>query len=233
MTATGARFLFRRQWLHALYVVALVPVAWALAAPALGDGAYLGVRDTTWFVVTVAVAIVHQVYIWAAWRTQLACRTFTRAFGRWDFAVYGVPFFAFLLLRPLLVGAVSAADPRSLALPSRFADWLATVLLLPTIWTGWSVARYFGVLRAAGGDHFRPRYREMPLVDRGAFAWTPNAMYTLAFLGLWAIALYEHSHAGLVAALFQHGYIWVHYVCTEQPDMAVIYGPGLRREETD
>ena len=64
----------------------------------------------------------------------------------------------------------------------------------------------------------------MPLVTRGAFAWTPNAMYTFGFLGLWAIALFARSHAGLVAALFQHAYIWVHYVCTEQPDMARLYG---------
>jgi hypothetical protein len=233
MTATDAGFLLRRQWLHVLYVVALVPVAWALASPVLGDGAYLGVRDTTWFVVTLAVAVVHQVYIWAAWRTQLAWGSFTRAFGGWDFAVYGAVFFVFLLLRPLLVAAVSAADPGSLALPPRFSDSLATVFGLLAVWTGWSVGRYFGFVRASGGDHFRRRYREMPLVDRGAFAWTPNAMYTLGFLGLWSIALFYRSHAGLVAALFQHAYIWVHYVCTEQPDMEVIYGSRLGSEETD
>ena len=32
------------------------------------------------------------------------------------------------------------------------------------------------------------------------------------------------TRLGLVAALFQHAYIWVHYVCTEQPDMARLYG---------
>jgi hypothetical protein len=42
---------------------------------------------------------------------------------------------------------------------------------------------------------------------QGALAWTPNAMYTLALLGLWSIALVARSHAGLVAALFQHAYV--------------------------
>ena len=112
-------------------------------------------------------------------------------------------------------------------MPSWLALDLAIVLLLPSLYTAWSVQRYFGFARAAGGDHFRRRYREMPLVTRGAFAWTPNAMYTFGFLGLWAIALLARSHAGLVAALFQHAYIWVHYACTEQPDMELLYGnPG-------
>ena len=53
-------------------------------------------------------------------------------------------------------------------------------------------------------------------------------MYTLAFLGLWSIALVARSHAGLVAALFQHAYIWVHYLCTEAPDMEVLYGSSTK-----
>ena len=43
-------------------------------------------------------------------------------------------------------------------------------------------------------------------------------MYTLGFLGLWSIAL--------VAALFQSAYIWIHYLCTEEPDMKVLFGPS-------
>jgi len=30
--------------------------------------------------------------------------------------------------------------------------------------------------------------------------------------------------AALAAALFQHACIWVHYYCTEKPDMELIYG---------
>jgi Phospholipid methyltransferase len=222
--AAIASFFFRRQGVHLLYLVALLPVAWALATPALGRGVWLGLTDTSWFALSVGVAVVHQVFVWIAWRAQLGWTVFTRVFGEGDFAVYSAVFFPLLVLRIVLVLAISMADAGSLRLPAGLALGLGTLLAVPALYTGWSVERYFGFLRAAGGDHFRRRFREMPLVREGAFVWTPNAMYTLAFLGLWSIALIARSHAGLVAALFQHGYIWVHYLCTEEPDMNVLYG---------
>ena len=48
-------------------------------------------------------------------------------------------------------------------------------------------------------------------------------MYSFAFLIFWAIALLSGSWAALVAALFQHTYIWVHMYCTEEPDLGIIY----------
>jgi hypothetical protein len=100
---------------------------------------------------------------------------------------------------------------------------VGVVLLLPAGYTLYSVQRYFGMGRAAGGDHFRESYRQLPMVRQGAFAWTPNAMYVLAFLGLWAVAFLTRSHLALVAAVFHHGYIWAHYLGTEAPDMAYLY----------
>jgi protein-S-isoprenylcysteine O-methyltransferase Ste14 len=80
------------------------------------------------------------------------------------------------------------------------------------------------LIRALGGDHFRAEIREMPMVRKGAFRWSENAMYVFVFLGLWAIALLTGSQAALGLALFQHAYIWIHYYCTEKPDMELIYG---------
>ena len=40
--------------------------------------------------------------------------------------------------------------------------------------------------------------------------------------------LYASSQAALLAAAFNHAYIWVHYFCTELPDMKRIYGDQLR-----
>ena len=101
---------------------------------------------------------------------------------------------------------------------------LGLILLVPSLYTVWSIERYFGVPRALGGDHFREKFREMPLVGEGAFKYSANAMYTFAFLLFWAIALIGGSQAALAFALFQHAYIWVHMYCTEGPDMRVIYG---------
>jgi protein-S-isoprenylcysteine O-methyltransferase Ste14 len=98
----------------------------------------------------------------------------------------------------------------------------AAVVAAPALWTVYSVGRWFGARRALGVDHFEPGFDE-PLVRRGAFAFVPNAMYTLAFLLLWAFAIAAGSRATLVTAAYQHALIWVHYFATERPDMQVIY----------
>jgi len=222
--AGTVRFLFRGQLLHAGSAIVLGAVAWALAAPVLGDGSWLGVSDTTWFWASVGVAVVHQLYTWLAFRGQLGWGVLTRWFGRYDVAVHGAVFLPLLVARPLAVVAVGLADPMTLALPRWLQLVLGVALLVPSLYTVWSIRRYFGLGRALGGDHFRQSYREGPLVDQGAFAWTPNAMYTFAFLGLWSIAFLLGSQAALVAALFQHAFVWAHYLGTEEVDMAVIYG---------
>ncbi len=86
-----------------------------------------------------------------------------------------------------------------------------------------SVARYFGLSRAAGADHFEERYRTLPLVREGIFRWTGNGMYGVAFLGPWGLALLLGSTGALIAAAFGHAYIWLHYYATERPDMEFIY----------
>lgn len=120
--------------------------------------------------------------------------------------------------------AVGLPDPSSLALPRWLQLALGVGLLVPAAYTMFSVVRYFGFGRALGGDHFRESYRTGGLVDRGAFGWSPNAMYTFAFLGRWAVAFLLGSQAALVAAIFQHAFVWAHYLGTEQPDMELIYG---------
>jgi len=116
------------------------------------------------------------------------------------------------------------SDQASSALPRVVGVLIGILLLVPTIYTLWSVGHYFGLARALGGDHFRTKYREMPMVRDGAFRWSDNAMYSFAFLGLWAIAFLTGSQAALSLALFQHVFVWLHYFCTEKPDMELIYG---------
>lgn len=218
------RFFFNRQGLHLVALVLLVPVCGAFAAPALGDGQWLGLTDTTWFWTSVGAAVVHQVIVAGVFRGQLGWSVLTRLFGKTDMIVWGIIFMPLLVARPLLIIGLAIADAGSAGLPEWFGIAAGSALLLPSVYAGYSVGRYFGIDRALGGDHFRQRYREMPLVREGAFAWSSNAMYAFVFLGLWGIALLTGSLAALAAALFQHAYIWVHYYCTEEPDMRLIYG---------
>ena len=219
-----ARYLFEGQAQHLLLLTCLVLGALYLASPALGDTSWLGISDRTWLSAVIGLAVVHQVVVWLVFRLQLVFSLFSRLLGRHDLPVWGIIFLPLLLLRPVLTLALGLADRDSL-LPFRTAQAvLELALLVPVTYTFWSVKTYFGVARALGGDHFRQRYREMPLVKAGAFRYSSNATYAFAFLLLWAIGLLMHSRAALAAALFQHAYVWVHMYCTEQPDMRVIYG---------
>ncbi len=216
-------FFFKRQFQHLLLVLVLVPGAWVLAIPNLDGGAFLGISDRTWLILCLATAVVHQVIGWLVFRGQLCFAIFTRWFGEKDLTVWGIIFLPFLAARPLALIGLAVADGGSLGWPRWLGMGLGLLLLMPTLYTGWSISKYFGLDRALGADHFRERYRHMGLVTQGIFAWSDNAMYMFAFFGLWAIALMANSRAALAVALFQHAYIWVHMFCTEEPDIQVLY----------
>jgi hypothetical protein len=216
--------LTRGQLPHLLLLAALLPGVWALGSPSLDEGAWLGLGERTWFALAVGIPVVHQLVVAALWRAQLSHSLLTKLFGDRGFVVWGAVFFPFLFARPVTALGLAVADSGSMEF-SPVVGWvLGGALLLPAVWTMHSVKTHFGFARALGGDHFFERYRAMPMVRKGAFAWSSNAMYTFVFLGLWGIALIFRSQAALAAALFQHAYIWVHWYCTEQPDGLVLYG---------
>ena len=103
---------------------------------------------------------------------------------------------------------------------------LALVLAIPVIYLFYSVARYFGFRRALGIDHFDQSYRHKPLVSKGIYRISGNAMYVYGLLILWIPGLLTASSPALLVALFSHIYIWVHYYTLEKPDMIRIYGPA-------
>jgi len=219
------RYLFKGQFQHALLLGGLIPGAYFLAQPALEGTTWWGVSDRAWFWSLILVVVLHQVLGWFVFRTQLMYSLFSRLFGKHDLTVWTVLFLPLLTARPLLTLGLGLADAGSLGSAYRGIQILVGFfLLLPSAYAMWSVVRYFGIYRAVGGDHFRQRYREMPMVNQGAYQYTDHAMYLLVFLVLWAVAFLTGSRAALATALFQHAYIWVHLYCTEAPDMRVMYG---------
>ena len=226
--ARSIQYFFKRQGWHLLSLALLVAVAYAFASPAMGDGSWLGIPDIAWFWTAIALVILHQVLVWIVFRLQLGWAALSKLFGKADLTIWSIAFLPLLIARPILVIGLAMTDRGSLALPRCVEITLGVMLLLPALYALWSVGRYFGLERALGGDHFRQKYRDMPMVHEGAFQWSSNAMYAFVFLGLWAIALLLDSQAALSLALFQHAYIWVHFWCTEEPDMKLMRDIRIR-----
>jgi protein-S-isoprenylcysteine O-methyltransferase Ste14 len=223
--------IFQRQPLHLVALLLLVSGLWAASGiEGFLDGSYRGVDTTTWVLLAAGIAIAHQVYVWFCWRAQLHARLLTRLLGHAAFGSYALVFFFLIVGRFILIIDLAISNRDSLGVDPRLTNTLAILLAIPVVYLTYSVHRYFGFVRATGIDHFDPSYRTLPLVNKGIFRFTRNGMYTFGLLALWIPGLYWRSTAALAVALFGHLYIWVHYYCTEKPDMEHIYG-GIKRKE--
>jgi len=183
-------------------------------APAL-----LGLTAKGWAEVSILLALLHQIIVAAVFRLQLYKNLMSRLFGPLDMKVWAAIFMPLLALRPLTAIMTGWADTVPITSYRTTEITLGLLLLAPAIWGMHSTLKYFTLPRALGGDHFRDEYLAMPKVDQGVFKYTDNGMYGVVFLGFWGIALLFGSWNALVLALFQQAYIWVHFYCTEQPDI--------------
>jgi hypothetical protein len=218
---TSKAAFFRGQAQHAMLAVLLSVGAMSLMQ-GTGDGLW-GISALCWAKITIGTAILHQVMVALVWRLQIHFAAMTRIFGASALRVWGALFLPLLFARPALLVLSGIADTGSLPGNRMLHVIAGTALLVPAGWGAYSVVKYFTVPRALGGDHFFDEYLNMPLVRKGAFKYSSNAMYGIVFLGLWGIALLTGSWNAVVLALFQHAYIWVHMYCTEDPDMQILY----------
>jgi len=226
-----ASFFFERQGQHLLLAIVLIAGGWQLSAHSLQGDAWLGISDIHWLLLSLIVPLIQQFLGWFVFRSQLCFLLLSRLFGRFDIAVWALFFLPLLIARPVLQIGLGISNQGTLPIPPLIAWLLGILLLIPAMYALYSVIRYFGLVRALGGDHFREKFRQMPFVKQGAYRWSDNVMYGLVFLGLWSIALFTRSQAALGMALFQHAYIWVHMYCTEEPDMDWIYQSAINKED--
>lgn len=193
----------------------------------------LGLSAAGWGQISIALAVLHQVVVAIVFRLQLHRNVLSATFGESDMHIWTWIFLPLLALRPISLIMTGWADVHGI-LGLRPAEWVIGLALLGASgWVLWTVFTKFTLPRALGGDHFRNEFAGMPLVTSGPFGVTPNAMYAIAFLGLWGIAFLFGSWNALVVALFQHAYIWVHMYCVEKPDMDWIYGDRLEPREPE
>jgi len=222
--------IFRYQIWHLLFVIIFISAIQMFISSNdnVMSGALWGISTKKWFWIAIAVPILHQIYVWIIWRLELYQSTFTSRYGvKKSFKFYKIGFAILFVSRLISIIILAVSNKDSLFINSYLIYLFAALISPLVIYLFYSVKKYFTIDRAFGIDHFDKNYNE-PYVKGGIFRFTENGMYIYGLMILYLPGLLLFSKAALVAALFNHIYIWVHYYCTERPDMKVIYGkvPG-------
>ena len=219
------KLFFENQPYNYLFLVLFFVIANYLSNwPGVFSGQFLGLSTAFWFWLTLITPVVHQLFVWFAWRSELHYGLLSKWFGMRAFDIYAAIFTILILGRGLFIVCLGISNLGSWQTGWAWRYIVSFVLLLPIIYTMYSVNKYFTFRRAFGIDHFDPSFRNKPLVDQGIYRYTNNAMYTFAALSVWLPALLFASKAALISAVFNYGAVWVHYFTTEKPDMKHIYG---------
>ena len=218
--------IFEGQIEHFVFLLFLLIITMKIIAlfPGTLTGHIFGISAYNYFLFALIIPILHQVYVWLAWRLELHYQSLSRHIGRHAFMLFKVDFLILFFLRPVSLLLLCLANKNTLAVPFSLSITLAVLMLIPLAFLAFSVVKYFGVDRAVGKDHFDIEWTlEQPLIREGIFRLSPNAMYVFGFLFLYIIALLFRSQGGLIIALFNHIYIWLHYYFTERIDMRTIH----------
>ena len=218
--------IFKNQLWHLLSLLGLIVGICLLLSFDSGmlNGTFGQIPANIWFGLALAAPVIHQVYVWIIWRLELYQRTFSRRFGlKKAFRLYSAGFSVLFAGRMITIIPLAMSTQNTWEVSPWFAYGAALIIFPAVVYLFVSVKRYFSFERAYGIDHFDPGYKKS-FEKKGLFKYTNNAMYWVGMLALYLPGLILLSRAALIAALFNHAYIWVHYFCTERPDMTEIYG---------
>ena len=220
MIQNKLNFFFKHQIWHIGGIIVLFYIGAQIVDLKSNINTFLGISALSWFVIAMSVPIIHQAYVWICWRSELCWQSISKTIG---FKAYAIIFFILGLSRFSAI-VLCFVDYGSLYKPGILAWVISIIFFIPAIYTMYSVKKYFGFLRAAGADHFDPKYRDMPFEKRGIFKWSPNAMYVFAIGIPFAFAVATGSQSMFIVATYTYVSVWLHYFCTEKPDFKVIYG---------
>ena len=213
-------FFFKRQIWHVGGTIVLFYIGIQFVDLQNNPNTFIRISASSWFIIAMSIPLIHQIYVWICWRSELCWKSITNTIG---FKGYVILFFILIISR-LSAIVLCFVDYGSLYKPNWFVWILAIVIFIPGVYTMYSVKKYFGFLRAAGADHFDSKYRDMPFEKRGIFKLTPNAMYVFAIGIPFGFAVATGSQSMFVISIYTYISIWLHYFCTEKEDFKVIYG---------
>lgn len=216
--------IFEKQFWHLIFLLILIYGIKIYYDNSILEGEFWGLSTKIWLICSVGIAILHQIYVLIVWRLELFYSLISKIFGKAGFTLYAIGFSIMFISRLLLITALGISSRYSFSLNPIISYSIAILLMMIVIYLMYSVIKYFGFKRAYGIDHFVRSFGDKPFVKQGIFRFSNNAMYKFGLLVLWLPGLLLFSKPALIAALFQYIYIWVHYYCTELPDMKHIYG---------
>ena len=219
MIESKLNFFFKNQIWHIGGLIVLFYIGLQIVDFENSSNVFLGISSKNWFLFAMTTPLLHQVYVWVCWRSELCWKKISNTIG---FKVYVIIFFILGVLRLSSIG-LCFADYGTWFTPGGVA-WMISILIFTLfIYTIYSVKKYFGFMRAAGIDHFDTSYKDIPFEKRGIFKWSSNAMYTFAIAIFFGFAISAGSKAMFVFAAYTYIGIWLHYFCTEKEDFKVIY----------
>ena len=220
MIENKLNFFFKNQIWHLGGTIVLFYVGAQFVNLENNTNTFLGLRALGWFFIAMSIPLLHQTYVWICWRSELSWKSISNTIG---FKGYVIIFFILIISR-LSAIVLCFVDYGSLYKPGWLTSTLGLILFIPGAYTMYSVKKYFGFLRAAGADHFDPKYRDLPFENRGIFKWSSNAMYVFAIGIPFSFAVAAGSISMFVVSIYTYLSIWLHYFCTEKEDFKVIYG---------
>ena len=218
--------IYQNQLWHFLFIVIAIIIFQFLSIydEEIAHGSLFNIHTTTWLWIAVLTPIVHQLYVFIAWRYELYANTFTKKFGfQKAFKTYTIGFSILFVFRLISIIFLAYSNKNTLHINPTYAYILAAIIIPFVLYLFYSVKTYFTIERAYGIDHFDKEYN-VPYVKKGIFKYTDNGMYVFGLAILYIPGLLLLSEAAIVVAFFNHIYIWIHYYTTERPDMKYIYG---------
>lgn len=171
--------------------------------------------------ITFIIHLAHVIFIWIGWRFELHLKLLTRIFKRQALPIFSLIYQLMVLARLISILWLSILTMSSVQFAPMF-HLISVLVTLGVIFVAfYSIVKYFGIERSAGGDHFHEKFRY--LEKRGLFRYFDNVMYVFGSLGFILPGLIFQSGPGLVCGWYHYLGIWLHYFCTEKPDMKIIY----------
>lgn len=190
----------------------------------LGSGRIWGHTTGEWVALSWIFAGIFQAWIAFFWRMELYGRWVTNKMGKTGFILHQAGYAVLGLIRFVLLIPICISTKNTLPITPLVSIAIIVLTTPPILWGLYSAAVHFGFTRAAGADHFIRRYREGGFEKKGLYKYVPNVMYTVVLFGLYHAGLFWFSTLGLIVAAAHHVFVWVHYFCTERPDIREIYG---------